>query len=78
MRDPDSKESADVDLVANAIGKAANSEPAHSDLNILALDALALVEEKFVGDINNTTQNQIEMQLYKMIEDHLKEAAGDS
>ena len=63
--DPDSKESADVDLVANAIGKAANSEPAHSDLNILALDALALVEEKFVGDINNTTQNQIEMQLYK-------------
>ena len=49
MRDPDSKESADVDLVANAIGKAANSELAHSDLNILALDALALVEEKFVG-----------------------------
>ena len=49
MRDPDSKESADVDLVANAIGKAANSEPAHSDLNILALDALALVGRNLLG-----------------------------
>ena len=78
MRNPDSEASADVDLVANAIGKAANSEPTHSDLNSLALDALSIVEEKFVGDINNTAQNQIEMQLYKLIEDHLKEAAGDS
>ena len=63
--------------MANAIGKAANSEPTHSDLNSLALDALALVEKICWGYKQYSTKPNRDAAL-KMIEDHLKEAAGDS